>query len=59
MVEHWNPLGFLQPLPFPEWKRETISMDFITRLPKLAKQNNTIIVVVEKLNTSTHFVPFK
>jgi hypothetical protein len=32
-------------------------MDFITGLPKLAKQNDAIMVVVEKLSKSTHFVP--
>jgi hypothetical protein len=34
-------------------------MDFITRLPKSAKQNDAIAVVVEKLSKSAHFVPVK
>jgi hypothetical protein len=34
-------------------------MDFITRLPKLAKQNDVNMVVVEKLRKSAHFVPVK
>jgi hypothetical protein len=34
-------------------------MDFITGLPKLAKQNDAIMVVVEKLSKSAHFVPVK
>lgn len=33
-VEHQHPIGLLHPLPILEWKRETISMDFITVLPK-------------------------
>jgi hypothetical protein len=34
-------------------------MDFITRLPKPTKQNDGIMVVVEKLSKSTHFIPVK
>jgi hypothetical protein len=49
----------LQPLPIPEWKWETISMDFITGLPKSTKQNDTIMVVVDKLSKDAHFIPIK
>jgi hypothetical protein len=49
-VEHRHPAGLLQPLPIPEWKWETISMDFITGLPRSTKQNDAIMVVVEKLS---------
>jgi hypothetical protein len=58
-AEHRHPTGLLQPLPIPEWKWETISMDFITRLPNSTKQNDTIMVVVDKLRKSTHFIPVK
>jgi hypothetical protein len=58
-AEHRHPVGLLQPLPIPEWKWETISMEFITRLPNLTKQNDVIMVVVEKLSKSAHFVPVK
>jgi hypothetical protein len=34
-------------------------MDFIIGLPKSAKQNDAIMVVVEKLSKSSHFVPVK
>jgi hypothetical protein len=47
----------LQPLPIPEWKWETISMDFITGLPRSTKQNDTIMVVVDKLSKVAHFIP--
>eukprot|EP00253_Pinus_taeda_P013497 PITA_13497 len=48
--------GLLQPLLIPEWKWETISMDFITGLPKSRKNNDSIMVVVDKLRKSTHFI---
>ena len=34
-------------------------MDFITGLPTLTKQNDTIMVVVDKLSKSAHFIPVK
>jgi hypothetical protein len=49
----------LQPLPIPEWKWETISMDFITGLPKSTKHNDDIMVVVDKLSKVAHFIPVK
>jgi hypothetical protein len=58
-AEHRHLVGLLQPLPIPEWKWETISMDFITGLPTLTKQNDAIMVVVDKLSKSAHFIPVK
>jgi hypothetical protein len=53
------PTGLLHPLPIPEWKWETISMDFITGLPTSTKQNDAIMVLVDKLSKSSHFIPVK
>ena len=58
-VEHRHLAGSLQPLPIPEWKWETISMDFITWLPKSTKQNDAIMVVVDKLSKVAHFIHVK
>jgi hypothetical protein len=58
-AEHQHPIGLLQPLPISKWKWETISMDFITGLPKSAKKNDAIMVVVDKLSKSVHFIPVK
>ena len=58
-AEHQHPTGLLQPLTVPKWKWETISLDFITGLPRTQKQNDSIMVVIDKLSKSTHFVPVK
>jgi hypothetical protein len=34
-------------------------MDFITGLPTSTKQNDAIMVVVDKLSKSSHFIPIK
>jgi hypothetical protein len=32
--ENRHPVGFIQPLPIPEWKWEVVTMDSITKLPR-------------------------
>ncbi|KAA0039194.1 pol protein [Cucumis melo var. makuwa] len=41
------------------WKWESVSMDFITGLPKTIKGYTVIWVVVDRLTKSAHFVPGK
>ena len=47
-MEHTHPAGLLQPLIFLEHKWESVSMDFITRLPKVQGKYN-IYAVVDRL----------
>ena len=49
-TEQQHPASLLQPLPIPSWKWEIISLYFITRLPKNQNQNDSIMVVVDKLS---------
>ena len=58
-TKHQHPAGLLQPLPIPSWKWEVISLDFITGLPRNQNQNDSIMVVVDKLSKAAHSIPAK
>src|ERR1043165_450423 len=47
----------MQPLEIPEWKWDSISMDFVTGLPNTARGHNSIWVIVDRLTKSNHFIP--
>jgi hypothetical protein len=34
-------------------------MDFITRLPRIGKQHDSIMVVVDNITKAAHFIPLK
>ena len=48
-------MGYLQPLVIPGKPFDTISLDFITRLP-LLNGKDAILVLVDKLTKFTHFI---
>ena len=58
-VEYQKPSGLLQQPRIPTWKWEDISMDFITKLPKLANGCDTIWVILDRLTKSTHFLAIR
>ncbi|MCO5612123.1 hypothetical protein L7F22_066385 [Adiantum nelumboides] len=53
------PQGLLQPLPVPKERWESISMDFITTLPRTSKGNAQILVIVDRVSKMAHFIPCK
>ena len=53
-----KPAGQLQPLPIPERRWGSVSMDLITQLPK-SHGHDAIVVFVDRLTKMTHFVPCK
>ena len=58
-AKHRHPVGLLQPLSIPEWKWDVVTMDFITGLPRIRKQHDSIMVVVDKLTKASHFIQLK
>jgi hypothetical protein len=58
-AEHRHPAGLLQPHDIPETKWEVVSMDFVGGLPMTSQRHDCIMVVVDKLTKSAHFIPVK
>ncbi|GJZ04716.1 putative reverse transcriptase domain-containing protein [Tanacetum coccineum] len=58
-AEHQRPLGFLKQPEIPEWKWESITMDFIIKLPRTRNGHDAIWVVVDRLTKSTHFLAMR
>jgi hypothetical protein len=55
-IDHRHPTRLLQPFPILEWKWEVFIVDFITKLLRTMKQDDSIMVVVNKLTKATHFI---
>ncbi|RZB65706.1 Transposon Tf2-9 polyprotein [Glycine soja] len=56
-AEHQRPSGELKPLEMPKWKWESISMDFVSSLPKTSRGHDAVWVIVDRLTKSAHFIP--
>ncbi|GKD23107.1 ty3-gypsy retrotransposon protein [Tanacetum coccineum] len=54
-----RPSGLLQQPEIPEWKCEGIAMDFVTKLPRINSGHDTILVIVDRLTKSAHFLPMR
>ncbi|GJR98661.1 putative reverse transcriptase domain-containing protein, partial [Tanacetum coccineum] len=52
-AEHQRPSGLLVQPDIPQWKWDNITMDFVTKLPKLSQGYNTIWVIVDRVTKST------
>ncbi|GKA55448.1 putative reverse transcriptase domain-containing protein [Tanacetum coccineum] len=51
--------GLLVQPDIPQLKWENITMDFVTKLPKTATDQDTIWVIIDSLTKSAHFLPIK
>ncbi|GJR59967.1 putative reverse transcriptase domain-containing protein [Tanacetum coccineum] len=58
-AEHQKPSGLLVQPEIPQWKWDNITMDFVTKLPKMQSGNDTIWVIVDRLTKSAHFLPMR
>ncbi|GJS14829.1 putative reverse transcriptase domain-containing protein [Tanacetum coccineum] len=58
-VEYQKPSGLLVQPEIPQWKWENITMDFVTKLPKMATGQDTIWVIIDRLTKSAHFLPMR
>ncbi|KAJ9557677.1 hypothetical protein OSB04_012291 [Centaurea solstitialis] len=55
-AKHQKPHGKLQPLAVPEWKWDEITMDLVVKLPRTVKGHDSILVIVDRLTKSAHFL---
>jgi hypothetical protein len=51
-----RPFGAFQPLPIPEKAWQTVTFDFIVKLPRTPRGNDSVCVFVDKLTKMVHFV---
>ncbi|KAJ9520634.1 hypothetical protein QJQ45_007516 [Haematococcus lacustris] len=54
---YFKPGGLLNPLSIPDYRWESVSMDFITKLPSGSHGYDAICVFVDRLSKMVHFVP--
>ncbi|GJW44346.1 putative reverse transcriptase domain-containing protein [Tanacetum coccineum] len=54
-VEHQKPSGLLQQHEIPKWKREKITMDFFSGLPRTLSGYDSIWVIIDRLTRDSRF----
>ncbi|GKC73910.1 reverse transcriptase domain-containing protein, partial [Tanacetum coccineum] len=54
-----KPSGLLVQPVILVWKWENITMDFVTKLPKMSSGQDAIWVIVNRVTKSAHFLPVK
>ncbi|GKD69505.1 putative reverse transcriptase domain-containing protein [Tanacetum coccineum] len=56
-AEHQRPSGLLQQPKILKWKRDNITIDFITKLPRSKSGHDSVWVIVDKLTKLAYFLP--
>src|SRR3954465_12744892 len=49
----------MQPLFILKWKGDSVSMDFVSSLPRTVKNCEVIWVIMDRLTKSAHFIPMR
>jgi len=58
-AEHQRPVGLLQPSKIPEWKWDSVFMDFVVGLPPTQRKNNVIWVIMDQFTKTAHFIAMR
>lgn len=58
-IKHHKSFGLMQLLDIPEWKRDNISMEFVSGLPNTPMGSDSIWVIIDRLNKLAHFILIK
>ena len=58
-AEHQVPTCLLNPLPIPQWKWDNITMDFVSGFPLTQQKHDSVLVIVDRLTKSAHFIPVR
>ncbi|GJS12077.1 retrovirus-related pol polyprotein from transposon TNT 1-94 [Tanacetum coccineum] len=58
-AEHQKPSGLLVQPEIPQWKWDSITMDFITKLPRTSSGYDTIWVIIDRLTKSAYFLAMR
>ncbi|GKE90707.1 putative reverse transcriptase domain-containing protein, partial [Tanacetum coccineum] len=58
-TEHQRPSGSSVQPELPQWKWDNITMDFVTKLPKLSQGYDAIWVIVDRLTKPAIFTPMR
>ena len=51
--------GLLNLIPIPQWKWNNIAMDFVSGLPLMQKEHDSVWVIIDRLTKSAHFIPVR
>ena len=56
-VEHQVPSCLLNPIPVPQWKWDSITMDFVSGFSLTQRKHDLVWVIVDRLTKSAYFLP--